>query len=600
MKQTLKSLSLVAALVAVLAVSSAKALDLGYAREDGGRPGAFLDFAASARALAMGGAHVAIADDASASYQNPAGLSQLERKDVVSLYSILHEETRFGSFSFAQPTVDIGTFGVGVVLLDSGNLDKRDISGAQKGGFSASETAVLLSHGIRLGDRWSVGETLKGIRQDVDIYSASAFGIDLGTMYQADERLQFGFGLRNALAPTIKLRNVQERYPLDARFGVKFLALQHLILATDFDQTQGRSVKVHLGGEWAFNQQIALRLGINENEMSAGMGVTLGDLTLDYAFAYHDAAAGITDLGASHRVGFHMAFGRRVADQEVSLRWQKKGQTHLDALRAIMDAPEKFTETEIEKHVTGARQVVRRQGFLRAQDLYEAQGYVYFFEKEYERSVASLGEASNLEPTNVRMKTHLETARAQMTEDRTREIVEYELRRVKDLYAKADWKGTAKSCEKILSFRPDNIDATAYLEDARARINEPIQREMKIAKLKFERNEYLDAIKSFQKVKEMDPDNKEAAQYIAHSIASLEKQAVVQAAVADHGRPVVFQIERNVEKSRTLYSQGLVLYSQGKLKEAATIWEQAVKFDNSNTLARNAYSRSQVELNEKQ
>jgi len=28
------------------------------------------------------------------------------------------------------------------------------------------------------------------------------------------------------------------------------------------------------------------------------------------------------------------------------------------------------------------------------------------------------------------------------------------------------------------------------------------------------------------------------------------------------------------------------------------VWEQAVKFDDSNTLARNAYGRSQVELHE--
>src|SRR3712207_7226841 len=65
---------------------------------------------------------------------------------------------------------------------------------------------------------------------------------------------------------------------------------------------------------------------------------------------------------------------------------------------------------------------------------------------------------------------------------------------------------------------------SAYLEDARARINEPIQREMKIAKMKFERNEYLDAIKSFQRVKEMDPENKEAAQYIAHAIAARSEE----------------------------------------------------------------------------
>ncbi len=593
-QRKLKILALLTA-AAVFAVSPAKALDFGFAREDGGRPGAFLDFAASARSLSMGGAHAGVADDASAGYWNPAGLAQLERKDVVSLYSVLHENTRFGSFSFAQPTVDIGTFGVGVVLLESGNLDKRSDTGAPLGSFSASESAVLLSHGIRLNDRWAVGSTLKGVRQEIDKFSATSFGIDLGTLYQFDERLQFGLSLRNVLAPSIKLRNTAERYPLDTRLGVKFQALKRLMLTTDLDQTQGRSLKPLVGGEYAFNETLALRTGFNEKEVTAGLGVALGDLSLDYAFAYHDAVGGVDDLGASHRLGFHLSFGARVAEQEVSIRWQKKGQMHLEALRNIMDNPDKVDVAEIDRHVTGARQVVRRQGFLKAQDLYEAQGYICFFEKEYERSVQSLGEASNLEPGNPRLKQHLELARAQMTEGRTREIVEYELRRARELYAKGDWKATAKSCEKILSFRPDNIDASAFLEDAR--INEPIQREMKIAKLKFERNEYLDAIKSFQKVKELDPENKEAAEYISHAIAALEKQAIVQAAVADRGRPV-FEIERNVEKSRTLYSQGLVLYSQGKLKEAATVWEQAVRFDDSNTLARNAFSRSQVELNE--
>ncbi|MBI5778796.1 MAG: hypothetical protein HZA49_05015, partial [Planctomycetes bacterium] len=47
-------------------------LDLGFAREDGGRPGAFLSYSAGARSLAMGKTFVGIADDASATYWNPA------------------------------------------------------------------------------------------------------------------------------------------------------------------------------------------------------------------------------------------------------------------------------------------------------------------------------------------------------------------------------------------------------------------------------------------------------------------------------------------------------------------------------------------------
>jgi hypothetical protein len=97
----------------------------GFAEADAGHAGAFLDFAASARSLGMGGAHAAVADDASAVYWNPAGLSQLDRKDLVAMYSALYENTGFGSFNYAQPTVDAGTFGIGLVNLRSTSFDRR-------------------------------------------------------------------------------------------------------------------------------------------------------------------------------------------------------------------------------------------------------------------------------------------------------------------------------------------------------------------------------------------------------------------------------------------------------------------------------------------
>ena len=68
---------------------------------------------------------------------------------------------------------------------------------------------------------------------------------------------------------------------------------------------------------------LALRAGLNEKEMTAGLGVALGDMSLDYAFSYHNAAADVDDLGSSHRMGLRVSFGRRVADQEASLRWQE-------------------------------------------------------------------------------------------------------------------------------------------------------------------------------------------------------------------------------------------------------------------------------------
>jgi tetratricopeptide (TPR) repeat protein len=370
------------------------------------------------------------------------------------------------------------------------------------------------------------------------------------------------------------------------------------MLATDVNKTQDRSVKLHVGTEWKYNPNLLLRVGINESEVTAGLGIKIGRVGVDYAFGFQDAVGGVEDLGSSHRFGFNFHFGGKVSDQEVSLRWQKKGQIALADLRAKMSEENPSHDDKLQKALTSAKQVIRHQGYLRPQDLYAAQGYISFFEGQFERSVQSLGEAAVLDADNLQLKDHLEFARAQMAEGRSREIVSYELKRVKDMYEKGDWKGTVKSCEKILSFRPDHADAFVYLEDAKARINEPIQREMKIAKMKFEKQEYLDAIKSFQKVKEMDPENKEAAQYISFSIAALEKQAQVQSSMAVNSIRPVYEIERNSDKSRELYSKGLLLYSQGKMQEASAVWAQAVKYDDTNVLARNAYNRSQIELKE--
>src|SRR4051812_13270209 len=92
-----------ALLLALFCPPGWSAVDWGFAAQDGGRAGAFLDFAASARSMGMGHAHVGVADDASAAYWNPAGLAHIERKDVVTSYSSLAMNSSLGVVNFAQP-----------------------------------------------------------------------------------------------------------------------------------------------------------------------------------------------------------------------------------------------------------------------------------------------------------------------------------------------------------------------------------------------------------------------------------------------------------------------------------------------------------------
>ena len=55
----------------------------------GGEPGAFLQWGAGARSLGMGRAFLAVSDDASATYWNPAAMTQLKRKELMGLQATL-------------------------------------------------------------------------------------------------------------------------------------------------------------------------------------------------------------------------------------------------------------------------------------------------------------------------------------------------------------------------------------------------------------------------------------------------------------------------------------------------------------------------------
>ncbi len=57
----------------------------------------------------MGGAHIAVADDAAVIYYNPAGLARIEGRSVTSLYTSLHGGAAgYMALGYAQKNVGGG------------------------------------------------------------------------------------------------------------------------------------------------------------------------------------------------------------------------------------------------------------------------------------------------------------------------------------------------------------------------------------------------------------------------------------------------------------------------------------------------------------
>ena len=118
----------------------------------GGQPGAFLRFGVGARAIGLGRTFTAIANDASATYWNPAGIGALKTTEVMGSYTFLSMERRFNSIAAAFPTHSIGTIGLSWINLNVGEIEGRDIFGRITGSFSSSENAYFISWGFPLSN----------------------------------------------------------------------------------------------------------------------------------------------------------------------------------------------------------------------------------------------------------------------------------------------------------------------------------------------------------------------------------------------------------------------------------------------------------------
>lgn len=263
--------------------------------------GAFLRIGAGARALAMGGAFTAIADDATAAYWNPAGLTQIEKQEVSSMYT-----NQFGlniAYSFLNYARVFGkknAFALSWIRLSADNIPK---TGLDENGrpiiidyFKEEDNAVLLSAARRWKEKISLGANIKTISGRIAEVNASGFGIDLGVLFSLSNSLKTGLVIKNIGANLKWDTGHSDTLPLTTTLGMAYKTLNNKVtVAVDMEKRTNRPLIFREGVEFWLSKDIAIRVGMNGENFTAGAGLRIGKLSLDYAYMSHD-------LGNSHRI----------------------------------------------------------------------------------------------------------------------------------------------------------------------------------------------------------------------------------------------------------------------------------------------------------
>lgn len=213
----------------------------------------WLLIAPGARAVAMGEAQVAIADDAYASYYNPAGMAFMERNQIGAMYAKwlpnLVTDMYYTFLSGGYHTKNTGTFGGHAIYLNLGEQQWTDEYGNLLGTFYSYMTAVNASYATKIRENQSIGINLKfayqmlspvGAGGEASNGSSFHFGFDFGYQIRnlLNNYLDLGFAISN-IGPKISFVDVGQAdpQPTNMKMGmnVNILQMEHNDLSFVFD-----------------------------------------------------------------------------------------------------------------------------------------------------------------------------------------------------------------------------------------------------------------------------------------------------------------------------------------------------------------------------
>jgi len=290
---------LAAATLAALGAPTARAQD-----QSAGMPGDWLSRYLGPRPAGLGGAFVALADDATGVVWNPAGLSFISQNQVSAETSRLFESTAINGLSFAFPGKRFPSFGLTILNLSSGDFEKTNELNESLGDFSESDMAFFLSASKNLTPRFAIGANAKIVRHAVDEFDATGFGVDIGALYQVLPSLRLGVSLLNIGGPTLSMRATDETYPAEFRGGASFFFLDGRgVVSAELNQRKGPGTTFFGGTEFWVYRSMALRLGYSDSEPGGGFSFRISpDVRFDYAAVDHE-------LGVTHSVALSYQFG---------------------------------------------------------------------------------------------------------------------------------------------------------------------------------------------------------------------------------------------------------------------------------------------------
>lgn len=295
----------------------------GFGKSDAGTAAAqFLKIGVGARAVAMGEAYSAMAEDAFSLYWNPAGMIKIKKQSFVMMHSEYLASTFLEYLAYAQNAGEVGAWGISMQYMDNGKLSRTDLSGYDIGNFRPYDVALSVGFACYITgfnkdpeDRFVLGATGKFVRSKI-ILDDNTVSADMGIIfpYMFDRKFRLAFAAHHIMG-SLRLDKVEYPLPLTFRLGTVTEINKNLSMTGDIVASRDNYPYVALGGELKIKASqklnLFLRSGLNTRgafeltgfrNLTFGTGLQYGRYSIDYAFSPYG------DIGNAHRISISMNY----------------------------------------------------------------------------------------------------------------------------------------------------------------------------------------------------------------------------------------------------------------------------------------------------
>lgn len=315
-----------------------------------------LEIGFGSAATAMGDAYVAMSDNSSGLYWNPAGMAYLAQNEAQFSIQPWVADINMSFSSVGVVIPNIGILGIGLLYGDYGQMDVTTVSFQEGTGeqFSANTYALSLAFARKLTNWFAFGISGKYVGMNIWHMNANALALDLGVkintyFFAPDGKrtngLRIGMSISN-YGTRMKFDGLDLTYPIDIlpdqsgnyantpgqfqlqgwelplmfRLGVALTAIkiehQQLVIAVDALHPNNNAESVNFGGEYMYDApgmgKFFLRAGykglfLNDAQYGPAFGAgvekyILGNIGVRFDYVFRDV--GLLGKVHAYTVGF--------------------------------------------------------------------------------------------------------------------------------------------------------------------------------------------------------------------------------------------------------------------------------------------------------